>query len=67
MSVKEYTKQFYRLNIMEGHVENDVDKVARYTNGLRYDIQDEINLLTPRNVEYDYQVALKSKDKITRK
>jgi hypothetical protein len=36
-------------------VENDVEKVPRYINGLRYDIHDEINLLTLRTVEYAYQ------------
>ena len=39
MTVKEYTKEFYRLNIREGHRESDDEKVARYLNGLRYDIQ----------------------------
>jgi hypothetical protein len=40
MTVKEYTKEFYQLNIREGHRESDDEKVARYMNGLRYDIQD---------------------------
>jgi hypothetical protein len=65
MTVKEYTKEFYRLNIRAGHVEDDVEKFARYINGLRYDIQDEINLLTLRTVEDAYQEALKEEEKIT--
>jgi hypothetical protein len=28
MSVKEYTKEFYRINIREGHWESDDEKVA---------------------------------------
>jgi hypothetical protein len=34
MSVKEYTKEFYRINIREGHRENNDEKVARYMNDL---------------------------------
>jgi hypothetical protein len=41
MTVKEYTKEFYRLNIRDGHIEEDAEKVARYINGLRYEIQDD--------------------------
>lgn len=32
MSVKEYTEEFYRLDIRSGHVDDDVEKVARYLN-----------------------------------
>jgi hypothetical protein len=46
MTVKEYTEEFYRLNIRAGHRESDDEKVARYLNGLRYDIQDELSMLT---------------------
>jgi hypothetical protein len=38
MMVKEYKEEFYRLNIRAGHRESDDEKVARYLNGLRYDI-----------------------------
>jgi hypothetical protein len=38
LSVKEYTEEFYKLNIRAGHRENDEEKVARYINGLRYEI-----------------------------
>jgi hypothetical protein len=34
--VKEYTKEFYKLNIRARNRENDEEKVARYINGLRY-------------------------------
>jgi hypothetical protein len=34
MSVKEYTEEFYKINIREGHRESDDEKVARYMNGL---------------------------------
>jgi hypothetical protein len=38
-SMKEYTEEFYKLNIRGGHKENDEDKVSRYINGFRYEIQ----------------------------
>jgi hypothetical protein len=50
MTVKEYTKEFYRLNIRTGQREKDDEKVGRYINGLRYEIQDEISMMTIRTV-----------------
>jgi hypothetical protein len=67
MTVKEYTEEFYRLNIRAGHRESDDEKVARYLNGLRYDIQDEISMATIRTVEDAYQMALKAEEKLSRK
>jgi hypothetical protein len=67
MTVKEYTEEFYRLNIRVGHIEEDVEKVARYINGLRYEIQDEIILLSLRTVEDAYQATLKEEEKLARK
>jgi hypothetical protein len=46
MIVKEYTEEFYRLNIRAGHRESDDEKFSRYMNGLRYDIQDEMRMMT---------------------
>jgi hypothetical protein len=67
MTVKEYTEEFYRLNIRAGHRESDDEKVARYLNGLRYDIQDELSMATIRTVEDAYQMALKAEEKLSRK
>ena len=67
MTVKEYTEEFYRLNIRAGHRESDDEKVARYLNGLRYDIQDELSMTTIRTVEDAYQMALKAEEKLGRK
>jgi hypothetical protein len=36
--MKEYTEEFYKMNIRVGHMENDEEKIARYINGLRYEI-----------------------------
>jgi hypothetical protein len=67
MTVKEYTKEFYRLNIRVGHHESDDEKVTRYMNGLRYEIEDEMSMATIINVEDAYQVSLKEKEKLARK
>jgi hypothetical protein len=67
MTVKEYTEEFYKINIRAGHRESDDEKVARYLNGLRYDIQDELRMTTIRTVEDAYQMALKAEEKLSYK
>jgi hypothetical protein len=67
MSVKEYTEEFYKINIRVGHQERYDEKVARYMNGLWYDIQDEMSMMTIQNVEDAYQIALKSEDNLSQK
>jgi hypothetical protein len=67
MTVKEYTEEFYKINIRAGHRESDDEKVARYMNGLRYDIQDEMSMMIIRNVEDAYQMALKAEEKLSQK
>ena len=62
MTVKEYTEEFYKLNIRAGHRESDDEKVARYMNGL-----DEMSMVTIRTVEDAYQMALKAEEKLSRK
>jgi uncharacterized protein YjbK len=67
MTVREYTEEFYRLNIRAGHHESNDEKVARYMNGLRYEIQDEMSMVTIRTVEEAYQMDLKAEEKLIRK
>jgi hypothetical protein len=67
MTVKEYTEEFYKLNIRVGHRESDDEKFSRYMNVLRYDIQDEMSMKTVITVEDAYQMALKAEEKISRK
>jgi hypothetical protein len=62
--VKEYTEEFYSLNIRAGQKENDDEKTTRYINGMRYEIQEEINMMSVSKFEDAYQVALKSEDKL---
>jgi hypothetical protein len=59
-SVKEYTEEFYKMNIRVRHRENDEETISRYINVLRYEIQDEIIMKTMRTMEDYYQVSLKS-------
>lgn len=41
--------------------------MARYINGLRMEIQDEMSMLSPRKVEEAYQMALKAEGNLLRK
>ena len=66
-SVNEYTEEFYKINIRAGHWEREDEKVARYMNGLRYEIQDEMSMMTLRNVEDSYHMALKDEEKLSQK
>ena len=67
MTVREFTKEFYKLNIISCHIEDTPEKVYRYLNIIRFDIQDELSLLSLRSVEEAYQVALKAEEKLMRK
>jgi hypothetical protein len=67
MTVKEYTEEFYRLNIRIGQWERDEEKVARYINGLRYDIQDELSMMSVKTVEDVYQFVMKAEEKLAKK
>jgi hypothetical protein len=67
MTVKEYIEEFYKLNIRTGQREKDEEKVYRYINGPRYEIQDEISMMSIRAVEDAYQFALKAEEKLARK
>ena len=67
MIVKEYTKEFYKVNLRAGYVENTPKKTTRFVNGLRMEILDEISILFPKTIEEAYQSALKAEEKIDRK
>jgi hypothetical protein len=66
-TLKEYTKEFYKMNIKAGKREQDDEKVTRYINGMRYEIQDEISMITVRKIEDAYQIALKEEEKLAKK
>jgi hypothetical protein len=56
--VKEYTEEFYQLNIRVGQKENEDEKTTRYINGMRYDIQDEINMMYVSKVQGFLSISL---------
>ena len=55
------------MDIRFGHVDDDVEKIKRYINGLRSGIQDEISFVKFENVEEAYQYALKAEEILTKK
>ena len=48
-------------------MEYTVEKVARYLNGLRYDIQDELSLVNPTGIDESYQYALRAEERIQKR
>ena len=48
-------------------MEDTPERVARYINGLIFDIQYELGVLSLISVEESYQVALKVEEKLMRK
>jgi hypothetical protein len=67
MTVKEYIEDFYKLNIRTEQREKDEEKGVRYINGLRYEIQDEISMMSIRTVEDAYEFSLNAEEKLARK
>ena len=59
LTVREYTEEFYKVNIRARYTEDNSKKVAKYMNGLRLNIQDEMSLFSPKSIEEAYQCALK--------
>ena len=67
MTMKEYTEEFYKVSIRVVETQDTDEKVARYVNGLRMDIQAEISILSPKTIEENYQMALRAEEKLMRK
>jgi hypothetical protein len=65
--VKEYTEEFYKLNISARQKENEDEKPTRYINGLIYEIQEEIKMIFVSKVEDVYEATLKDEEKLARK
>ena len=51
LTVKEYTEEFYKINIRARYTEDTSEKVARYMISLKFDIQDEMSLFSPQSIE----------------
>ena len=54
------------MSIRAGQIQDIAEKISRYINGLRMEIQDEISILSPKIVEEAYQMALKAEEKLLR-
>ena len=67
LTVKEYTEEFYKVSIRVGQIQDTSKKVARYINGLRMEIQDEMSMLSLNTVDESYETTLKAKEKLLRK
>ena len=65
-SVQEYTNEFYKLTMHIEHQEDDEQMEARYINGLKFTIQDELSMHHVNSMEEAYQLALKAKEKQNR-
>lgn len=65
--MKEYTEEFYRVNLRAGYTKDTVERTARYVNWLRMEILDEIRILSPNNTEEAYQSAIKAEEKLNRR
>lgn len=59
LGVNSYTKEFHKLCMRSKVVEDEKVKVARYLNGLKWNIQEETSLLTPDTVQKCHQLAIK--------
>ena len=60
LTVREYTEEFYKVNLRDGYVGESTEKASRYVNGPRMDIQEEINMISPRTMEEAYKCALRA-------
>ena len=67
MIVKDYIQEYYKLTIWSRHRELSKEKVARYINGLRFNIQDEVGMLNISSIEDAYEYALRDEEKLKRK
>ena len=67
LTVREYTKYFYKVNLRAGYIEDNYEKKTRYINGLRMEIKYEIIILYPSTMEGAYRYALRAEQKIVKK
>eukprot|EP00253_Pinus_taeda_P022252 PITA_22252 len=67
LTVKQYMEEFYRVNLRVGYTEDTAERTARYVNGLRMEILDEISILSPNNTEEAYQSEVKAEEKLNRR
>ena len=64
--MEDYTNEFYKLSMHIEHQENHEQMAARYVNGLKFFIQDELSMHRVSSMEEAYQLALKAEEKHNR-
>lgn len=62
-----YIEEFQRLCMKSKTKEEKSEKVSRHLNGLRYNIQEELNLLSSDTIGRCHQLAIKVEEKIKRR
>ncbi|GLJ27819.1 hypothetical protein SUGI_0545980 [Cryptomeria japonica] len=67
LDVSGYTEECQNLSLRSKVMEDESIKVARYLNGLRWNIKEELSLLCLSTVHKYYQLALKVEEKIKKK
>jgi hypothetical protein len=65
--VHEYTEEFFKLSLESGIKKPKYQRVARYMNGLKYQIQDDMSMHYFRNVDESYQVYFNVEENIDRR
>ena len=63
LDVSTYTQEFHNLTLRAKMYETEKQKPARYINGLKYSIQDELTLITLGSVHQCFNMALKFEEK----
>ena len=64
--MNDYMEEFHKLTLREKKQEEELERVARYLNGLRMSILEEISLLALDTLGKCFQLALKVKEKLKR-
>lgn len=67
LDVQAYTEEFQKLCLRSKVVEDESTKLARYLNGLKWSIQEEMSLVNFKTIRKFYQMALKIEEKRKRK
>eukprot|EP00253_Pinus_taeda_P027660 PITA_27660 len=62
--IKTWTRMVAKF---KGYTEDTAERTARYVNGPRMEILDEISILSPNNTEEAYQRAIKAEEKLNRR
>ena len=67
MDVSTYTQEFHNLTLREKVYETNKQNLARYINGLKYSIQDELTLVAIESIHQYFNLALKIEEKHKRR